>query len=49
MALESLQGQRDLIEACVQDLMFLSRKGRDPGVAFHNSVNFCVFQTVENT
>ena len=32
--LESLQGQRDLIEACVQDLTFLSREGRDLGVAF---------------
>ena len=32
--LESLQGQRDLIEACVQDLIFLSREGRDLGVAF---------------
>ena len=32
--LESLQGQRDLIEACVQDLMFLSRGDRDHGDAF---------------
>ena len=32
--LESLQGQRDLIEACVHDLTFLSREGRDLGVAF---------------
>ena len=34
VALESLQGHRDLIKACVQDLMFLSREGRDLGVAF---------------
>ena len=27
VALESLQGRRDLIEACVQDLIFLSRDG----------------------
>ena len=27
--LESLQGQRELIEACVQDLIFLSREDRD--------------------
>ena len=32
--LESLQGQRDLIEACVQDLIFLSREDRDLGFAF---------------
>ena len=32
--LESLQGQRDLIEACVQDLIFLSREDRDPGFPF---------------
>ena len=32
--LESLQGQIDLIEACVQDLTFLSQEGRDLGVAF---------------
>ena len=34
--LESLQGQRDLIEACVQDLTFLSREGRDLGSFFRN-------------
>ena len=34
VVLESLQGQRDLIEACVQDLIFLSREDRDLGVAF---------------
>ena len=28
--LESLQGQRDLIEACVRDLIFLSREGTLP-------------------
>ena len=32
--LESLQGQRDLIEACVQNLIFLSREDRDPGFPF---------------
>ena len=32
--LESLQGQRDLIEACVQDLIFLSREDRDHGFPF---------------
>ena len=32
--LESLQGQRDLIEACVQDLIFLSREDRDFGFPF---------------
>ena len=32
--LESLQGRRDLTEACVRDLLFLSREGRDLGVAF---------------
>ena len=32
--LESLQGQRDLIEACVQDLIFLSREDRDLGFPF---------------
>ena len=31
---ESLQGKRDLILACVQDLMFLSRGDRDLRVAF---------------
>ena len=35
VALESVQGQRDLIQACVRDLIFLSREGRDLGVAFH--------------
>ena len=34
VALESLQGRRDLTEACVRDLIFLSREGRDLGVAF---------------
>ena len=34
VALESLQGKGDLIYACVQDLMFLSRGDRDLGVAF---------------
>ena len=34
VALESLQGIRDLIYSCVQDLMFLSRGDRDLGVAF---------------
>ena len=29
-----LQGKRDFIESCVQDLMFLSRDDRDIGVAF---------------
>ena len=29
IALESLQEKRDLIQACVQDLMFLSRGDRD--------------------
>ena len=32
--LESLQGQRDLIEACVQDLIFLSREDRNHGFPF---------------
>ena len=32
--LESLQGQRDLIEVCVQDLIFLSREDRDLGFPF---------------
>ena len=32
--LESLQSQRDLIEACVQDLIFLSREDRDFGFPF---------------
>ena len=32
--LESLQGQRDLIETCVQDLIFLSREDRDLGFPF---------------
>ena len=35
VALESLQGPRDLTTACVRDLIFLSREGRDLGVAFH--------------
>ena len=34
--LESLQGKRDLIQACVYDLMFLSRDDWDLAVAFHN-------------
>ena len=34
IAHESLQGKRDFIQACVQDLMFLSRGDRDLGVAF---------------
>ena len=34
VVLESLQGQRDLIEACVQDLIFLSREDRDLGLPF---------------
>ena len=34
VVLESLQGQRDLIEACVQDLIFLSKENRDLGVPF---------------
>ena len=34
IALESLQGKRDLIQACVQDIMFVSRGDRDLGVAF---------------
>ena len=35
VALESLQGQRGLIYACVQDLMLLSREDKDLGVASH--------------
>ena len=35
VALESLQGPRDLTTACVRDLIFLSWEGRDLGVAFH--------------
>ena len=35
VSLESLQGPRDLTTACVRDLIFLSREGRDLGVAFH--------------
>ena len=35
IAHESLYGKRDLILACVQDLMFLSMGDRDLGVAFH--------------
>ena len=31
--LESLQGRRDLIEACVRDLILLSREGKDLGIA----------------
>ena len=34
VALESLQGQRNLIQACVQDLIFLSREDRDLGLGF---------------
>ena len=34
VALESLQGKRDFIQACVQYLMFLSRDDWDLGVAF---------------
>ena len=34
VVLESLQGKRDFIQACVQDLMFLSRDDWDLGVAF---------------
>ena len=34
VALESLQGKRDLTQACFQDLMFLSSGDRDSGVAF---------------
>ena len=34
IALESLQGKRHLIYACVQDLIFLSRGDRDLGIAF---------------
>ena len=34
IALVLLQGKRDFIESCVQDLMFLSRDDRDIGVAF---------------
>ena len=34
VALESLQGQRHLIQACGQDLIFLSREDRDLGVEF---------------
>ena len=34
IALELLQGKRELISACVQDLMFLTRGDRDLGVAF---------------
>ena len=33
VAIESLQGRRDLTTACVRDLIFLSREGRDLGVA----------------
>ena len=33
VALESMQGKRDFIQACVQDLMFLSRVDWDLGVA----------------
>ena len=39
IALESLQGKRDLIWACVQDLMLLSRGDRDLGFAWHCSVH----------
>ena len=35
--LEALQGQRDLIEACVQDLIFLSREDRDLGFPFQTA------------
>ena len=34
VALLSLQGKRDFLQACVQDLMFLSRDDWDLGVAF---------------
>ena len=34
VALESLQGQRDLIQACVQDRIFLSREDSDLGLEF---------------
>ena len=34
IALESMQDKKDLILACVQDLMFLSRGDRDLGVAY---------------
>ena len=34
IALESLQEKRDLIQACVQDLMFLSRGDRDLRFAY---------------
>ena len=34
IALESLQGKRDLIQACVQELIFLSRGDRNLGIAF---------------
>ena len=37
VALESLQDQRDLIQACVQDLILLSREGKDLWVAFQTS------------
>ena len=37
VALESLHGQRDLIQACVQDLILLSREGKDLWVAFQTS------------
>ena len=33
VVLESLQGQRDLIWACVQDLIVLSREDKDLGIA----------------
>ena len=36
--LESLQGRRDLIEACVQDLIFLSREDMDLGFPFQTSL-----------
>ena len=35
VVLESLQGQRDVIYACVQDLMLLYREDKDLGVASH--------------
>ena len=35
VALESLQGPRDLTTAWFRDLLFLSREGRDLKVAFH--------------
>ena len=42
IALQSLQGKIDLIYACVQDLVVLSREDRDPGVALQ-SPPWCCF------